>query len=359
MDYVSLLHELVSIYSPSGQEQQITERIREILSSELKVDQAYLDEVGNVIGIYEGKEPSILLCGHVDTVPGELPVKRDSEGVSGRGAVDAKSSMAAFLCAAYELSKASFRNRLFVVGVVGEEDTGNGIKHLIKSGLTPSYAVFGEPCSNNIVIGYRGGMRVKFSFLTESFHASSPWMGKSAVDAALELWAFIKKYNESAIGKERKFDTISSCLTKIIGGESHNMSPSKCVMTVDIRFPPSTTSQAIIDQIEGEASKICEGKIGFKMEVEDLTPAYTAPVNSDLVIAFKKAIKEVKGASAKLIRKTGSGDMNVFGRGVKVPVITFGPGDPKLSHSPNERVSTAEYMESIDIIKKALLELCK
>ncbi|MEM3404230.1 MAG: M20/M25/M40 family metallo-hydrolase [Nitrososphaeria archaeon] len=360
MDYTGLLYELVSIYSPSGKEQQVSERIRKMLSSDLEADQAYIDEVGNVIGVYEGRSPSILLCGHIDTVPGELPVKRDSYEISGRGAVDAKSSMASFLCAAYELKKASFQNRIFVIGVVGEEDRGDGIKHLIRGGLKPSYAVFGEPSSStNIVIGYRGGIRVKFFFQTESFHASSPWMGKSAVEAALELWAFIKKYNEVAIGKERKFDTVSSCLTQIIGGESHNMSPSNCVMTVDIRFPPSITSQEVLHQIGEEASKVCDHKIDFKMVVEDFTPAYTAPVNSELVTAFRKAIKEVKGTSAKLVRKTGSGDMNVFGKEVKVPVITYGPGDPKLSHTPNERISITEYVESIKIIKQALMELCK
>jgi len=358
MDYVDLLYKLITIYSPSGQENVIANQIREWLFSDLMADNAYIDNAGNVIGIYEGKEPSILLCGHIDTVVGELPIQRDKESIHGRGATDAKSPMAAFLCAAYELRKISFKNKIIVAGVVGEEDIGNGIKELVRREFKPSYAVFGEPCSlTNIVIGYRGGIQLSFSFNASSFHASSPWLGKSAVDAALELWTFIKQYNDASTNKERKFDTVSACLTRISGGESHNKSPSSCSMTVDIRFPPSVTSQSIIDGIQAEAKNICGSKIEFKMETEDFTPAYTAPVNSELVKAFKVAIKKVKGVDAILVRKTGSGDMNIFGKEVKVPTITFGPGDAKLGHTPYEEVNIKEYLDSIEVLKEAILDL--
>ena len=359
MDYTELLYDLIRTYSPSGQENTIANKIRMRLTSELCADQAYLDEVGNVIGIYEGKEPTILLCGHIDTVIGELPTKRDKEFIYGRGAADAKAALASFLCAAYELRKMSFENKIIVAGVVGEEDTGNGIKGLIAGGIKPSYAVFGEPCSlTNIVIGYRGGIRLGLKFRTESFHASSPWLGKSAVDAATELWTFIKKYNEIGADKERKFDTISACLTKISGGESPNISPSLCEMTVDIRFPPSIKSQTIVEEIESQTKKICNQKIEYRIKIEDFTPAYTAPVNSELVTAFKEAIRKVKYMDAKLVRKTGSGDMNIFGKMVKVPTITYGPGNSRLSHTPYEKVEIKEYLDSIEVVKKAAISLC-
>ncbi|MGD0329302.1 MAG: M20/M25/M40 family metallo-hydrolase [Nitrososphaeria archaeon] len=359
MDYVDLLYELVSIYSPSGCESTLADRIRVWLTSDLSADSSYIDAAGNVIGIYEGTEPSILLCGHLDTVVGELPTQRNEQFISGRGAVDAKSPMAAFLCAAHELKEGSFRNKIIVAGVVGEEDTGNGIKELIRGGCRPSYVVFGEPCSlTNIVIGYRGGLRLSLSFETSSYHSSSPWLGKSAVDAAIELWTSIKRYNDEAQKKEKKFGTISACLTKISGGESHNMSPSSCKMTVDVRFPPSVESEEVVEKIKVEAEHICEEKIGFRMEVEDFTPAYTAPVNSQLVKAFKASILKVKGKNAMLVRKTGSGDMNIYGKEVGVPSITYGPGNSKLSHTPYERVEIREYLDSIEVLKEAIINVC-
>jgi len=355
MNPVDLLYELVSQYSPSGSEGTISERIRLLLLQELKADRAYHDVAGNVIGVHDGDEPTILLCGHIDTVPGELPVKIDNNFVYGRGAVDAKAPLAAFLYTLYELKKIAFQKKIIVAGVVGEEDTGKGIRQLIKDDIKPSFAIFGEPCSlTNIVVGYRGGVRLGLEFKTESFHASSPWLGKSAVDAAIELWTHIRRYNELAAGQEKKFNTVSACLTKISGGESHNMTPSSCRMALDIRFPPSIEGRRIVGEIEAEAKRICEKKIDFKIEVEDFTPPYTAPVKSKLVEAFKQAVRRVKGTDAKLVRKTGSGDMNIFGTEEKVPSITFGAGDPRLSHTPHEKVSIAEYLDSIKVLKEAL-----
>lgn len=276
----------------------------------------------------------------------------------GRGAADAKGPMAAFLCAAHALTKTSFDNRLIVACVVDEEGNGKGIRHLINKGIRPEYAVFGEPSSStDIVIGYRGGLRVRISFKTQSFHASSPWMGKSAIEAAFELWTSLRKYNEDAIRKERKFNTISACLTQISGGESHNMSPASCEMAVNIRYPPSVSSDRIIQDIHSAVDSLFDDKIKVTVEIDDHTPAYVAPISNELVKSFRNAIKKVTGTDAKLIRKTGSGDMNLFGKEMRTPVITFGPGDPKLSHTPNEKVSIGEFLKSVEVIKEALLSL--
>ncbi|MCX8188702.1 MAG: M20/M25/M40 family metallo-hydrolase [Nitrososphaeria archaeon] len=359
-NYISLLYEMVKFYTPSGKEERLALFIKDKLQKEFNADKAYIDRAGNAIGVYEGKEPSILLCGHMDTVPGEIEVKMDEEYIYGRGAVDAKSSLAAFLSAANELRKSGFKNRLIIAAVVDEEDTGKGIKNLIEEGEKVSYAVFGEPSSStNIVIGYRGGVRVRLEFRTESYHASSIWLGKSAVEAAIEVWENMRKYNEEAFSKEKKFDTITVCLTKMSGGESHNMSPSYCEMVLDIRFPPKIKYENIIKELTDITSKVCGQKIEYKISVEDYTPPYIAPIKNELIEAFKHGVKKVKGIEAQLVRKTGSGDMNIYGNIMKTPTITYGPGDPKLAHTPYEKISLKEYLESIDILKEALTFLSK
>ena len=353
--YIQLLYDMIKLYTPSGKEEKIAQMLKEKMLNQFGADQAYLDKVGNVIGVYDGIEPSILLCGHMDTVPGELPVKMDDEHIYGRGAVDAKSSLATFISAASELRKAGFRNKVIVAAVVDEEDTGKGIKMLIEDNLRASYAVFGEPSSaTNIVIGYRGGARFRLEFRTESYHASSVWLGKSAVEAAIEVWENVRKYNEEALSREKKFDTITACLTKIYGGETHNMSPAYCEMVIDIRFPPRVDYENILGQLNSIASKVCGQKIEYKIITEDYTPPYVASTKNELLEAFKYAVKKVKGVDAQLTRKTGSGDMNIYGSRMRVPTITYGPGDPKLAHTPYEKVSIVEYIESIKIVSEAL-----
>src|SRR2546428_14095376 len=97
-DYAeTLLLSMLNLHSPSGSEDQIAS----LLESELKRNglQTRRDAAGNVIGEIGNGRPRILLCGHMDTVPGMLPVKVDDDHVYGRGAGEAKSFLASLLVA--------------------------------------------------------------------------------------------------------------------------------------------------------------------------------------------------------------------------------------------------------------------
>ncbi|RPI77742.1 MAG: M20/M25/M40 family metallo-hydrolase, partial [Chloroflexi bacterium] len=90
---------LVQRYSPSGQERNAVTWLVERMSS-LGFSQSYIDQAGNAIGII-GKGPrQIVLLGHIDTVPGELPVHLEGDLLYGRGTVDAKGPLACFVEAA-------------------------------------------------------------------------------------------------------------------------------------------------------------------------------------------------------------------------------------------------------------------
>ena len=116
-DYaVQFLTRLLEIYSPSGKEKEvgafIADEMRK-LGFRVKVD-----EVGNVIGEVGAGKPEILLCGHMDTVPGYIPVRAVDGKLYGRGAVDAKASLAAMVLAASS--------------VVGEVSSGKGLVVLLR-----------------------------------------------------------------------------------------------------------------------------------------------------------------------------------------------------------------------------------
>ena len=77
----NLLFELVNRYSPSGEEHAASAYLIEWMRAH--GFDAYLDEVGNPIGVREGPPDSdsdhqctLMLLGHIDTVPGAIPVRR-------------------------------------------------------------------------------------------------------------------------------------------------------------------------------------------------------------------------------------------------------------------------------------------
>jgi LysW-gamma-L-lysine carboxypeptidase len=64
------------------------------------------------------------------------------------------------------------------------------------------------------------------------------------------------------------------------------------------------------------------------VKIEDLTDPIEVKLKSFLVSALSWAIRKVKFNTPTLIRKTGTGDMNVLGNVLKTPVVTYGLGAP-------------------------------
>ena len=116
---VEFLSELVTIESLSGEETAVahflTAHMRRLGLA------AHIDEAGNAVGVREvGDENGritreIVLLGHMDTVPGHVPVRVADGKVYGRGAVDAKGPLAAFVLAAAQARLAP-GTRLVVIG---------------------------------------------------------------------------------------------------------------------------------------------------------------------------------------------------------------------------------------------------
>jgi LysW-gamma-L-lysine carboxypeptidase len=100
---VRLLTNLLGIYSPSGKEDDIGNFLaQEMTKLGFQVGK---DSIGNVIGVVGEGEPTILLCGHMDTVAGHLPLRVEEGKIYARGAVDAKGPLAAMVIAAAEVAK--------------------------------------------------------------------------------------------------------------------------------------------------------------------------------------------------------------------------------------------------------------
>ena len=92
---IELLRDALSLYSPSRSEATLANLIRDKCVNELGFEQVNIDNVGNIIAIKGTGKPSILLCGHMDTVPGPVPVRIEDGYIYGRGASNAKSPLVA------------------------------------------------------------------------------------------------------------------------------------------------------------------------------------------------------------------------------------------------------------------------
>ncbi|MEM3174542.1 MAG: M20/M25/M40 family metallo-hydrolase, partial [Candidatus Bathyarchaeia archaeon] len=232
---VNLLRKMLEIYSPSGRE----EKLSLFLASELEklgFERVWRNSVGNVYGEIGSGEPAILLCGHMDTVPGWIPVKIENNRLYGRGAVDAKSSLASMIIAAADLRTEVSSGKITVACVVDEEGGAKGIRHLIREKFNFDYAIFGEPSGiKRITFAYKGHLKVKITLKSFSTgHIGAQHILPNAAEKCFELWTKIKGICEEKY--KSPLGVFYSLTPTVIGVSARGTTssiPDKCTLDID------------------------------------------------------------------------------------------------------------------------------
>jgi len=360
---VRFLTNLLGIYSPSGKEQDIAN----FLATQMKQMgfEVGIDAIGNVIGVVGDGQPVILLCGHMDTVAGHVPLRVEEGKIYARGAVDAKGPLAAMVMAALAVSKdPAFKGKILIASVVEEEATSRGVRHLITQGIEADYAIFGEPSGvENITIGYKGQIQLKIVVKTETGHASTPWLYDNALEKAYELWKKIRSACAfpSMDPQETPFTSITVCLVKLVGGQGDSVIPFEAEMNLDVRVPIQFTTAQVYDKMSKIIGKYQDAnpEVSINVTVQDTVEPFEASKASPLVHAISLSVRKVTGKPATLLRKTGTGDMNLLGKAMNLPIVTYGPGDSHLDHTLDEHIVIEEYLNGITVYKEAILKLAE
>ena len=354
---VKMLEKALRLYTPSLDEKLLTEFLAD-KCDDLGFEDIEIDEVGNLIAKKGSGSPKIMLCGHMDVVPEKVKVRKEGDSLYGRGASDAKAPLMAMLFAA-----ASIQNNngtIIFVGAVDEEGNATGIKNLVKKEMDVDYAVFGEPSGiKQVTIAYKGRLAINLKIIVNnSSHASAPWLSKNAIQESMVFAKELKEKLEENQEDRTKGMLLTVSMTEIKGGTSHNVTPKECETIFDIRIPVDMNCKSIEQKIATMVKEIAEKRdVEAFYSILDETEPFEAPHNSPLVRAFTLGIMEVEHSRPTLIRKTGTGDMNVLGNQWNIPVVTYGPGDPHEAHTIDEKVSIEEYLRGIEILKKTLQHL--
>lgn len=341
-DEVALLRSMLEIPSLSGEERPLAEYLRDEMGR--RGLRAHVDAAGNAVGEIGETGPLVVLLGHMDTAPGLVPVRREDDLLYGRGAVDAKGPLAAFICAAARVgSRAGVR--LAVVGAVEEESaTSRGARH-VAAAYRPDACVIGEPSRwDRVTLGYKGRLLVDYTVSQGAAHTASAVPTASA--RAVAFWNSVVAVAEEA-GATREFDRLSPTLRRIHGGSDGLRDTAR--LALSLRLPPgidTTRLRARIQELAGDAAVAFSGD----------EPAYRAPKNTGLVRAFLTAIRARDGTPAFAL-KMGTSDMNVVAPVWACPILAYGPGDSALDHTPNEHISLAEYGHAIAVLEHALRQL--
>lgn len=357
---IEFLQNLLRIYSPSSQEKRIASYLSSMMRK-IGYQEVFTDRAGNVIGTMGASGTGILLCGHMDTVVGELPVQVRDDRIFGRGSVDAKSALAAIVLAGSEMKDRLRNGRLTVAAVTREETDGKGIEGLIDSGISADYAIFGEPTGlKRITVGYKGkvGVRLRLK-ATQSGHASAPWAYPNPIELSHEYITSVRK----GIGRKGDpWNSVTVCLTSMSGGESLNVTPKSCISWLDVRIPVGSSTETVKSLLKDRLDNFCSTRNNIRGEIsfsEDSVGPYEVDPNHKVVRALVRAILQTNGRPVQLIKKMGTSDLNVLHARTGIHGVSYGPGNPRLSHTDSEFVTTNEYMKTIQVYKGAIQYLVK
>jgi acetylornithine deacetylase/succinyl-diaminopimelate desuccinylase family protein len=351
--------------NPPGGERDCAEIVYKKLTS-LGLEVEYVErDPGrtNVVARFKGSRgaPVLLYNGHIDVVPpgngwSHDPFNGEINGgrLYGRGAADMKSGVASMVAAIEAIVKSGIRFRGdLILTAVADEETGSlrGTRYLIEKGLKADMAVVSEPTDLRIEIANKGILWAEIIARGRGSHASRPHLGVNAID---KMYAIIEALHGIRLeGWNELFDVPPPVLsvTTIQGGTKINVIPDLCKIEVDRRLLPGETPEAALSQIKTAIDIVKERDHQLETEINmlDEWPPMQVSPEEPVVKSLASVVEKLTGGKPKLYGKAAGTDASWLVRDAGIPTVLYGPGDPRLSHTPDENVELVKVADAAKV----------
>ncbi len=324
----------------------------------------------NVLAVLPGDDPalSLLFHAHMDTVPfaamsNPLSARIQDDHIWGRGAVDQKGGLAAAVMAlaAIARSEVRLRSSLGLALVVDEEAEHRGSMALVARGLQAQQAVVTEPSGLRLVIGCKGTLPFQIRVRGKKAHGCRPWLGINAIHQALQVAQALEdveypEYSVPGYGKVRG----SLNLGVIEGGLAYNIVPDECLLWFDRRTVPGETQEAVLEGIQAILDRLAEDgnpPVESFLSVarpdwnwdpirrRGLKPAVT-PAGTSLREQVAQQHLAVVGQPVETYFTDGYNEMDFLINDLGIPTVQYGPGDSRLCHTDEERLSVPQLLDA-------------
>ena len=312
----------------------------------------------NVVGVLAGRAPgpSLMLCGHIDTVGVEgmeAPFAADIRGdrLYGRGSQDMKGGVASMIDAARIARDRGWeRGRLIIAAVIDEEYASIGADALVREWRADA-AVVTEPTDLQIGVGHKGFAWIEVETRGRAAHGSRPREGR---DAILRMGRVLRRLEEldrtlQARPPHPVMATASLHASTIHGGHEWSVYPDRCALQVERRTVAGESPQmaeqellTILDDLRREDAEFTgSAKLVFARS------AYETPANHPLP-ALLQELSARRGVEAAPVGMSFWTDAAILGD-AGIPSVLFGPGGAGL-HSVEEYVNVEDVLACRDVL---------
>ena len=316
----------------------------------------------NLFAIREGGGRHFAFAGHLDVVPpGEgwdtNPFVPEVRGdlLHGRGAVDMKGSIAAFVAALHEVPADAGTISLIITG--DEEGpaiygTRALIEHMQKRGSIPDLCLVGEPTSVNrlgdmMKVGRRGSVNMWISVTGTQGHVAYPHLADNPIPRMVAILSEIE-----AITLDRGTDFFQPSNIEItdlsVGNKATNVIPAKAEARLSIRFNDLQNGEALVTRLRD----LVESGGGSLTAMISGEAFFTPP--GELSAAIADAVEEVTGIRPEASTTGGTSDARFL---TKIcPVVEFGLCNATM-HKLDEAVAVADLDVLADIYRRVVLRV--
>lgn len=336
-EVIELLKKLIETPSFSKEEHKTCLLIENFLIEKGIHVNKKLNNVWCMNKYFDKSKPTILLNSHHDTVKPNSGYTNDSfnafveDGkLFGLGSNDAGGPLMSLLATfIYFYDKQNLKYN-FVFAATGEEEISgrNGIASLINDLPKIDFAIVGEPTQMQMAIAEKGLMVLDCKVFGKAGHAARE-EGENAILKSIECinWFSTFKFPETS----ETLGEIKMSVTIIKAGEQHNVVPSLCEFTVDVRTTDAYSNEEVLEIIKKNVT--CE-----------VTPRSVRLQPSSISKKHPFVLEGLK------LNRTTYGSPTMSDQALMPwPSLKMGPGDSARSHSANEFIFISEIEEAIDI----------
>lgn len=344
-ELVALTARLVDVPSVSGAEGAIAD----LVANELRPECPPCDLIrsgNNVIlkGPARPDRPSIVLAGHLDTVPAAGNERSRIKGdlLFGLGASDMKAGLAIMLALARTVDWIRARANLTFVFYDCEEIAleQNGLRKLFPDFpwlMQQELAILLEPTDNAVELGCLGTLNARITAVGRAAHSARPWLGENAIYKAVPFLARFASLAPRAVevGGVTFQETFQVTLAE--GGRARNVVPDRFALNVNYRYAPTRTPAEAVAELRSMVPP------GFEFDVVDVAPPGAVradhPLVMDLLERFRLE-RRAKQAWTDVAQFTERG----------VAAVNFGPGVPAQAHQADEHVPIENLMRAYEVL---------
>jgi acetylornithine deacetylase/succinyl-diaminopimelate desuccinylase-like protein len=398
---VDLCLKLGNTPSPHGKERRVGEEVLDWLNRngiggflQFITDQS-VNAVATVPGSGDGT--SLILNAHMDTGPELGPdaseAERKIEGawvdgelIFGKGVINDKAQLCAFMIAARAIKKSGIRLKgdLTITAVAFETGSpsvdefqgvnhpgeGFGTKWVVDRGVTADYALVGETSGFGIVRAECGAVWLKIRVKGREVYTPRLERGSSIkenpnvfakaahVMLALEQWAVQYQQKERL---EFAGGTIvpKAQVVNVLGSSGVDQPSSRCDIYLDVRLVPGKKPEAVKKDIERVIRAL---GIDCETSVFQYSRGHIAENAGPLIAAIEEAHRYVFGAEPPLPPSAEVSmwrDLNVFNE-VGIPSVCYGPPRQRdaLSGAQNRAMKISDLVAAAKVYALTASFLC-